>query len=151
MSVSSEQLTFFLEASSAAATTAAGVAAVVVMIHIPLYFPELLAEGKKDGLTSTPLDLVVRRHIFATPADTPRPQIDATTDADQLSVAFADAVKRSLTVVAVLCGHIHGANAHPLQEDGNCWQDTADAGCYGSARVIDFVPASSTSERVGKL
>ena len=115
---------------------------VVLMIHIPLFVPALLEDGRKDGINP----LSARAHLCATPPSTPRgPGEEAAQDCDTQTLAFAAAVRSCLQLVAVLCGHIHDANSHALTEEGvrGPMQYTADAGCYGASRVIDFVPPST--------
>ena len=130
---SEQQLAFFTQST-------AGSMPVVLMIHIPLFVPALLKEGRKDGITP----LSARAHLCATPPSTPRKPAETARDCDRETMAFADAVRSCSQLVAVLCGHIHDANSHALVE-GVCGpvQYTADAGCYGASRVIDFVPPSS--------
>jgi hypothetical protein len=137
--VTHKQLEFFTQHAS-------DVLPVVLMIHIPLFLPALLAEGRKDGIHP----LSARAHMCASPPSSlmgpDESSRDADADTDAQTVAFADAVKSCTQLVAVFCGHIHDPNSHALGGGmalRGPMQYTADAGCYGASRVIDFVPPPS--------
>lgn len=116
MNVTEEQLKFFENATLS-------VAAAVLMIHVPIFIPQLLAEGMKDGVNS-----LQPQHMFGGP------------DADETTQRFVASVCSCQNLAAVLAGHIHDATAFPLTSDKSLWQYTVDAGCYGGSRILDFVP-----------
>lgn len=119
----------------------AGDMPVVLMIHIPLFVPALLEEGRKDGINP----LSAHLHLCAAPPCMAcGPDAKTGPECDAHTLAFAGAVRSCPNLVAVLCGHIHDANSHALIEGTlSPVQYTADAGCYGASRVIDFVPPAS--------
>jgi hypothetical protein len=130
-----KQLDFFMQ------HCCAGSMPIVLMIHIPLFVPTLAREGRKDGIEP----LSARAHMCAAPPSALCGPAEKTTrDCDTPTLAFAAAVRSCSQLVAVLCGHIHDANSHALIEGVHGpMQYTADAGCYGASRVIDFVPPPS--------
>ena len=117
MNVTDEQLKFFESAT-------ADVAVAVLMIHVPLFVPELLAGGLKDGINH-----LQPQHMCGGP------------DADETTKRFVASVRGCRSLAAVLAGHIHDATAFPLRADGTLVQYTVDAGCYGGSRILDFVPS----------
>lgn len=117
MAVTEEQLNFF---ENAAADAAAG----VLLIHVPMFIPQLLAEGMKDGVSSLKTE-----HLCGGP------------NANETTKRFVASVRSCRCLAAVLAGHIHDATAYPLRPDGSLVQYTVDAGCYGGSRILDLVPA----------
>ena len=116
---------------------------VVLMVHIPLFTPELLASMMAGG-----------RDVGDALCGNP----DAThhlPDAETRS--FLVTVSESAELVAVLCGHIHAAQNIRLRGE---WKRerpgervpypchgsmmyVVDAGCYGGYRLITFEPAQN--------
>lgn len=117
MNVADDQLKFFENVT-------AGIAVAVLMVHVPLFVPELLAEGLKDGIND-----LQPQHMCGGP------------DADETTKRFVASVRGCQSLAAVIAGHIHDATAFPLRPDGTLIQYTVDAGCYGGSRILDFVPS----------
>ena len=134
-------------AAVAAASTATGNSSppcgVVLMLHIPLFTPELHASMLAGGRDVT-------NSLCGNPAAGHGHAPDAETR------AFLETVSREGSgLCAVLCGHIHSSQAHRLSGEflrtrpgervpyplHGAMQYVVDAGCYGGRRLLSFEPA----------
>ena len=138
-SVSSSQHAVLKEALAAVA--AGDACGVVLMVHIPLYTPELYASMLAGGRD-------VADSLCGNPSSSHHPP-----DAETLS--FIETVFSSAELAAVLCGHIHSAQCTRIlgewkrERPGErvpypchgSMQYVVDAGCYGGYRLLTFEPA----------
>lgn len=114
---------------------------VVLLIHVPLYTPELYASMLAGGRD-------VKDALCGNPDATHHPP-------DAETRAFLATVFEAPELVAVLCGHIHAAQSIRLRGE---WKRerpgervpypchgsmmyVVDAGCYGGYRLITFEPS----------
>lgn len=131
--VTSEQLEF-VEAQLAAA---AGVAEpVVIVLHIPLYTPELRALLDRAGVPAN-IDWDSVEADGALCGDPQHPHASTS--------RFIDVVCSSPHVVAVLSGHLQRFHSTPIGEHG-CVQYITGAGYAGAHRWVDIVPLSNSAK-----
>ena len=113
----------------------------VLMVHIPLYTPELHASMLAGGRDITD-------SLCGNPAAPHHPP-----DAETRS--FMQTVSEATELIAVLCGHIHSAQCVRINGEWvpdrpgervpypchGSMQYVVDAGCYGGYRLLAFEPA----------
>lgn len=105
---------------------------VVLLLHVPLFLPELkVAMAGADG-----------EGYYCGDVEFGGPQAP-----DEETVAFVETVVgdagREGPLCAILAGHIHSAQVQPLAPAPGCaLQFVTEAGCNDGYRIVDFVPTS---------
>lgn len=126
--VSAEQVAFFTRVAADSPLP------VLLLVHIPLFSRQL-----NDAIRSAPFSR--RPGAEVEPAASAGalcgdPENETTTAATQKLIKC---VERCTKLAAVLCGHIHTAQAHAIGEHGGV-QYVADAGVFGGYRLLELVP-----------
>jgi hypothetical protein len=130
--VTAAQLQLFKSATKMAAACVPPLP-VVLLVHIPLFEQRLL-------------EIISAAAFSRRPGSPPEPAMDASAlcggpaTADASTLEFVEAVRECTGLGAILCGHIHTAQAQPY---GSCGatQLVADGGVFGGTRLLDLVPS----------
>ena len=139
--VTREQLEF-VEAQLAA--SAGVVEPVVIVLHIPLYTPELRALLDRDVVPPN-IDWDSVEVDGALCGDPQHPHASSTESDGSSTVRFIDAVCNSPHVVAVLSGHLQRSHSMPIG-NADCVQYITGAGYAGAHRWVDIVPSSDAAK-----
>jgi hypothetical protein len=141
--VSAAQLAFFEE-------RAAGALPVVLLLHVPLHTPALKASLEAIGCGAVEGEAgVMMGYLCGDEAGLrggSRPEAFAGTTPDADTLAFVRAVRRCPRLAAVLSGHLHSHQVHPLGEASGALQLVTEAGLNGGWRLLEFGPSTAAVE-----